>query len=185
METSSPPVVKSTFVTAVAWVFIALAGFATLISALQNIMIYIFFPVEQMHGAMAQAREQQQMPAYYWFIFEHVREIFAGFLLLTSLVLVASIGLLRRYNWARILFVWLLALGVIWNVAGIAWPWIFFHTMPQPPQTAPIHAQFQALATGIGIFSAIISLGTAVLFVWIVKRLMSSAIKTEFMNRAA
>ena len=186
METPPPlPVARSAFVTAVAWVFIALAGFATLISLLQNIMIYTFFPLDQMHTAMAQAREQQQMPAYALFIFEHVREVFTGFLVLTSVVLIASVGLLKRYNWARILFVWLVAFGVIWNVAGLAWPWYFFHTMPQPPQTDQMHAQFQAMQIVMGIFSAIIGLGTAILFAWIIKRLTSSAIKVEFMKRAA
>jgi len=148
-------------------------------------MVYTFFPLGQMHTAMAQAREQQQMPAYALFVFEHIREVFTGFLVLTFVVLIASVGLLKRYNWARILFVWLLAFGVIWNIAGLAWPWYFFHTMPQPPQTGPMHAQLQAMQIGMGIFSAIIGLGTAILFAWIIKRLTSSAIKSEFMKRAA
>jgi hypothetical protein len=187
METSPPlPVARSAFVTTVAWVFIALAGFATLISILQNVMIYTFFPLDQMHAAMAQAREQQQMPAFTLFMFEHIRELFTGFLVVTSGTLIISIGLLRRHNWARILFVTLLVLGIIWNIGGLFWQWFFFRSIPQPPQTpAQVRAQFETMFIVMGIFSVIMALGMSVLFGWIIKRLTSTAIKNEFVTPTA
>src|SRR5262249_20832615 len=110
---------RSAFVTAVAWVFIALSGFATLISILQNVMIYTLFPLDQMHAAMAQARQQHDIPALSLFMFEHIRELFAVVLVVTLATLIISIGLLRRHNWARILFICLLVLGIMWNVVGL------------------------------------------------------------------
>jgi hypothetical protein len=184
METPPPlPVARSSFVTAVAWVFIALAGLATFISVLQNVMIYTFFPLDQMHAGLAQARERQEMPAFALFMFEHIREIFTGFLVVTSSVLAVSISLLKRCNWARILFVWLLGLGIVWNLAGPVWQWFFFRSMPQPPQGTAMQPQFQTMGTIIVIFGAIMALGMSILFGWIIKRLTSPTIKSEFLAR--
>jgi hypothetical protein len=181
-----PPLPRSAFVTAVAWVFIALSGFATLISILQNVMIYTLFPVDQMHAALAQARDQQQqqMPAGAFFVFEHIRALITGVLVVTAGTLVVSVGLLRRYNWARILFVVLLALGIAWNICGLFWQWFFFRSMPQPPQTAPdMQAQFKTMTTVMMFFSVAMALGMSVLFGWIIKRLTASAIRDEFLLR--
>lgn len=181
-----PPLPRSTFVTAVAWVFIALAGFATLISLLQNIMVWTVFPVDQMHAAVAQARQQQQnMPAASLFIFEHIRELVAAVLVLTLGTLIISIGLLRRHNWARVLFICLLALGIAWNIFGVIWQWFFFHSMPQPPQGTSMQPQFQTMMIVMWIFGVIMAIGMSVLFGWIIKRLSSPAIKSEFVTSTA
>ena len=41
---------RSTFVTVLAWIFIALTGFTTLITGLQKVMIRLMFSSEQMHA---------------------------------------------------------------------------------------------------------------------------------------
>jgi hypothetical protein len=51
---------RSTFVNVVAWVFIALAGFATLIVILQNIMISMMAP----QGAMRGIENAKEIPAF-------------------------------------------------------------------------------------------------------------------------
>jgi len=181
-----PPVPRSAFVTAVAWVFIALAGFATLISLLQNIMVWTFFPVDQMHAAVAQARQQQQnMPAASLFMIDHIRELVGGIFVLLLATLIISIALLRRHNWGRILFIWLLALGIVWNILGVVWQWFFFRSMPQPPQGTPMQPQFQTMAIAMGIFSLIMAVGISVLFGWIIKRLSSAEIRSEFVAPTA
>jgi hypothetical protein len=184
METP-PPLPRSAFVTAVAWVFVALSGFATLISILQNVMIYTFFPVDQMHASLAQAQAQQNMPPAALFMFEHIRALFTAVLVVTLGTLIISIGLLRRHNWARILFVSLLALGIVWNIGGLFWQWLFFRSMPQPPQAPPeMQAQFQTITSVMMIFSVIMAVGMSVLFGWIIKRLTSPTIRSEFVADA-
>jgi hypothetical protein len=182
-----PPLPRSAFVTAVAWVFIALAGFASLVAVLQNVMVWTFFPIDQMHAAVAQARQQQQsMPAASLFLMEHIRELVASVLVLTLGTLIISVGLLRRHNWARVLFVCLLYLGIAWNIVGLFWQWFFFRSMPQPPQApAQMRAQFETMFIVMGIFSVIMALGMSVLFGWIIKRLTSTAIKSEFVPPTA
>ncbi|MCK4816308.1 hypothetical protein KA005_11115, partial [bacterium] len=55
---------KSTFVTVLAWIFIVLAGFATSISILQNIMIILIFPVEEINQRLSSPDVQENMPAF-------------------------------------------------------------------------------------------------------------------------
>jgi hypothetical protein len=178
-----PPLPRSAFVTGLAWVFIVLSGFATLISILQNVMIYTLFPVDQMHSALVQAQGQQNMPASSIFILEHIRLLFTAFFVFTLGTLIISIGLLHRHNWARILFVTLLSVGVAWNIGGLFLQWFFIRSMPLPPQApGEFQAQFQTMMSVMMIFSVIMAVGMSALFGWIIKRLISPAIKTEFVG---
>src|SRR5262249_4970807 len=155
-----------------------------LISILQNVMIYTLFPLDQMHAAMAQARQQHDIPALSLFMFEHIRELFAVVLVVTLATLIISIGLLRRHNWARILFICLLVLGILWNVAGLLLQVIFLRSMPLPPQ-ASAQAQVETMFIVMEIFSVIIAIGMSVLFLWIIKRLISPTIRDEFVLPSA
>jgi len=185
METPSP-FPRSAFVTAIAWVFIALSGFATLISILQNVMIYTFFPADKMHASLAQAQAQQDMPAAILFMFEHMRAIFTAVSVFTFGTLIISIGLLRRHNWARILVIGLLGLGIAWNIAGLLLQWFSVRFMPHPPQAPPeMQAQFQTMMSVMMIFSVIMALGMSVLFGWIIRRLTSTVVKSEFISPTA
>ncbi|RPI77758.1 MAG: hypothetical protein EHM45_07950, partial [Desulfobacteraceae bacterium] len=67
---------KSTFVTALAWIFICLAGFTAFISILQNIMIWTLFPVEEMNKAFKGSSEP--MPFFVEFMFSNIRFIVLG-----------------------------------------------------------------------------------------------------------
>ncbi len=55
------PQTRSDFVTTLAWIFIALAGFAVFISLLQNIMLNFFFPLDKMTSAL-QGPDGQRIP---------------------------------------------------------------------------------------------------------------------------
>src|SRR6478672_6650334 len=105
MELTRPAVPQSSFVTVLAWIFIVLAGFATLISILQNVMISLMFPIEEMQAAMVQAKHKQDMPVFAEFMFSHFQLFFLSFLVVSSVTLVSAIALLKRKNWARVLFI--------------------------------------------------------------------------------
>lgn len=183
METS-PPSPPSAFVTAVAWVFIVLSALATLVSIVQNIMIYTFFPADQVQASFAQAHQQQQMPPGAMFVFEHIRVLITSILVITSSTLVASIGLLRRHNWARILFVVLLVLGIAWNIGGVFWNWIVFLSMPVSQAPSAAQTQFKIISKVIMFFSVGTAIGMSLLFGWMIKRLISPAIRREFLHRS-
>jgi hypothetical protein len=175
-------VARSSFVTALAWVFIVLSGFATLIAVAQNVMINTMFPVDQMEAAMHSAKTQQDIPPIAKFMTSHFRLFFGAFLALSVVTLVSSISLLKRKNWARLIFISLMGLGIVWNIGGLFLQQAMFSTMPPPPTTAPpeFQNQFNSMAQTMMIFSAIMAIGFSVLFAWIIKRLASQKVREEF-----
>ena len=62
---------RSGFVTVLAWIFIALAGFSTLISIFQNIMLVLMFPAEEFTAATRQLGNRQSAPPVFDFIAIH------------------------------------------------------------------------------------------------------------------
>ena len=168
--------------TALAWVFIVLAGFATLISVLQNIMITVMFPAAEMQAATEQAKNDQRVPWFAQFMFQNVRLLFFAFFVLASATLVSAVGLLKRKNWARLLFVALMTLGILWNVAASILTIVFFSSMPPVPATAPneFGDQFELMSRIMIGFNIVLAAGFTVLFGWIIKRLVSAGIRQEF-----
>jgi hypothetical protein len=174
------PPVRSNFVTVLAWIFIAFAGFATFIALLQNVMINLMLPLDDIH--MRASMDAAKMPAFFAFAIDHLRWFFLIFLLVSATTLVAAIGLLRRWNWARLVFVAILGLGIVWNIGGIALQQVMMSSMPMPPPNAPkdIAHGFDVMAKIIVIFSALMGIGFSVLYGWLIQKLFSPAIRSEF-----
>jgi len=171
---------RSNFVTVVAWIFIALTGFATAISILQNVMLNTVFPIDQM--TMAAAGDRENVPAALLFMFEHIRWLFLSFLIASSAALTASIGLLRRKNWGRVAFIAIMTIGILWNVSSLVIQQFIFSSMPSAASEASgdFNQNFEMFTKIITVFSAIWAIGFSILFGWIIKRLLSQGIKIEF-----
>ena len=175
---------RSAFVTGLAWTFIGLAGFATLISVLQNIMIFLIFPVEEMRMAVKEVREAQGMPAGFSFMFEYMWLLFVLFLFISATTLVSAIGLLKRRNWARLVFIGIMAVGILWNLGSLAMPFLMTSWMPAPEHAPPEFLEVFDLVWKIMMaVSILMGLAFAALFGWIIKRLVSAEIKSEFLAR--
>ncbi len=169
----SPP--RSTFITALAWTFIVMAGFASLIAVAQNIMIQLMFPTDL---ALPPSTDASGVPAILDFLLGHIRYLFLAFLILSIGTLVAAIGLLKRRNWARLAFVGILGLGILWNLAGIALQQLVFAS-PDHPQAggAP---ELERMVMFMRVFSALFAVGLSLLLAWLVKRLLSAPVRAEF-----
>src|SRR5438067_5343036 len=115
-DTQVPP--RSSFVTVVAWIFIVLSGFVTLVGALQNLMIRSM-PFDQVDSVLRDSTAASQFPPAARFMFSHFRLLFLAAFLLSLVMFVASWGLLRRRNWARLIFSGMLVLGILYVVAGL------------------------------------------------------------------
>jgi len=170
---------RSAFVTAVAWVFIALAGFSTPIAILQNIMVALMFPAD----AMREVENAKDIPAFARFMFAHPQIFFGAFLAVSAGTLVSAIGLLRRKNWARLLFIGIMALGIVWNLASVALPFFMFASIPPVPEHAPpdFRDSFDIMWKVMTAFTVLIAVAFVCLFGWIIKRLVSGEIKREFL----
>jgi hypothetical protein len=170
---------RSSFVTVVAWIFIVLSGFATMIAIAQNILIQTMLSGPEFNQALASAKQSPEAPAAAHFMLANARWFFVLFLVVSVAMLVAAIGLLKRWNWARLMFIGLMALAVLWQLGGLVGVGLFMSSMPALPE-ADAQDQFQAMFIGIMIFTVVIALVFAVLFGWIVKRLVAPAVVAEF-----
>ena len=179
---ANTPTVRSTFVTVVAWIFIVLSGFTTLIAILQNIMIAFMFPLAEMQAAANQAKNQPGVPWFASWMFNHFQVFALFFLVVSASALTASIGLLKRQNWARLLFVTLMALGIAWNVAGLVLMLFFFSSFSDAmPANQPGVEQFDVMFKVMFAFNSLIVVAFCCLFGWIIKRLVSEEIRREFL----
>ena len=170
---------KSTFVNALAWIFIALAGFATIISIFQNIMISVMFPMDEMNKAFESTQAQEQVPFFARFMFSNIRLFFLSFLAIAGTTLVSAIGLLKRKNWGRILFMAIMFLGVCWNIFSLVLQNLMFTSFPDFPQSE-MNAQFNTMMTVMKVFTFVFAVGFSYLFGWIIFKLSSFKIKKEF-----
>lgn len=180
-QTDSAVRAKSTFVTVLAWIFIVLSGFATLIGVLQNIMIQTMFNDPKMSEELAKA--PQGVPAPVSFMASNFKLVFAALLACFVVTLISSVGLLKRRNWARLFFIGILALGIVWNLGGLLLQFTMFSSFPPPPHTAQHEAAaFQSMFITMMVFSVVMAVAFSVLYGWIIKRLLSQPIAAEFIK---
>lgn len=173
----APP--RSTFVSVVAWVFIVLAGFTTVMSVLQNVMFAMVgfgdFPPPTGDDA-------QQIPPLFRFMLRNMQLVMLSFLLVSVASLVSAIGLLRRKNWARLAFIAILALGIVWNIGGLYVQYAMFGVADghAPGVSDEFRADFRRMATIMLVMMTVLSLAFAALFAWIIRKLLSRPVREEF-----
>jgi hypothetical protein len=172
---------RSSFVTVLAWVFIILSGFGMLISLFQNIMVWTVFNQPEVANAMSSP--PPGAPPFMAFIAGYLRWIFLAPLLVTTATLVSSIGLLKRVNPARLVFIGLMILGIAWNMGGLVIQFAVFGSMReqfaafQQSADAP---NMQPFLIAMEVVSVLFAIGFSVLWGWIARRLMSREVRTEF-----
>jgi len=182
----SRPQTRSTFVTVVAWIYIALDGFGAFISLIQNIVVNTVVPFDRMGEALEKAKAQgaTQMPSFFFWIFDHIRPLLLLFLVFALIKLACAIGLLCRRNWARFLFIGLLAFGIAASLAGIALQQYVLSSMlmmPRPRNApADFEATMQSMTIVFRVFAGVFAIGFSVLYAWMIKKLLSPAIAAEF-----
>jgi hypothetical protein len=145
-------------------------------------MIAVLFPVDEMREAMRSAARGQPVPGFFSFMLENLRLFFALFLVLSALTLASAIGLLRRQNWARIVFICIMALGIVWSAGALSLQFSMVSGFPLVPEDdqSEFAFHFRTMARVIMGFSAVVAGGSAVLFGWIIRRLLSGDIRREF-----
>ena len=170
--------IRSTFVTVVAWIFIVLSGFTTVISLLQNIMLRAMFDDARMGKTFHEPPSGS--PPFAAFMVSHFQLFLLMFLVASTVTLASSIGLLRRMNWARWVFVGLMALGIVWNVGGLVLQFGMFSSMQDRFVTAPGMPNMRPFFIAVAVVSVVFALAFSGLFGWIAARLLSSAVAAEF-----
>jgi hypothetical protein len=126
------------------------------------------------------SKDVPEMPAFFRFMMGHVRLFFASFLMVSAAMLGAAVGLLKRKNRTRLLFIAILSLGITWNIVGMVLQFFFMQDFPKqvgaPPEFATV---FSTMRTVIMLFSALFALGFSALFGWLIKRFTSTEIRRD------
>ncbi len=183
MGLSSEPeksVQKSTFVNVLAWIFIIFGGFTTFISILQNIMIHKMFPKEEMAQAAQQASQNENIPAFAEFMVNHFDLFFLLILVLSATSFISAIALLKRKNWARIFFIFLMSIGILWNIFGLILNFTMFNAMPEMAGSSASPPEFQEMMQIMKYATVVMVVGISALFGFVIKKLCSTTIKEEF-----
>lgn len=159
---------KSTFVSVVAWLFIALSAIGFCVSIFQLVAFKVML-AEQLANIQAQG-QQLAIQAFSQSFQQFVMVLIVVFIVF----LVASIGLLKRKNWGRWIFIALLAMAILWQLAGL----IFQYFIAEPIDPALIEQGVVSPtpdALIIGVAVTVITLSA-----WLIKRLLSVTIASEF-----
>ncbi len=165
---------QSTFVTVLAWVLIVFNAMGVFGAIMQNVMINFFMP------SMLPAVPGQPGTAFPLTVFRVFALVFLGF---AGFITYAGYGLLRRRNWARRTFIVVFGLGiagcVLWFVGiGIALALGGLAGSGRTPMPAEMRGTFVAMMVMFGIFAV----AWCVLLGWLIKRLRSPSVKSEFIR---
>jgi hypothetical protein len=170
---------KSLFVTVTAWVFIVLAAMATLSALLQNAAMASFLPGLTVVGNV------QPLPLLTGLLMGYLPWVVGAGFAVSLATLACAVGLLVRLEWARRVFIALLVLAIVANMAGL---WLqqeilqslvssTLQRSPLPPLVADV---FGGFVTAARVMAVLVTLGACGLLVWIIRRLMSPAVRQEF-----
>jgi hypothetical protein len=170
---------RSLFVTVTAWAFIVLGAMTSVSALLQNAAVASFLPGLSVVGNV------QPLPLLTGLLLGYLPWVVGAGLVMSLATLACAVGLLIRLEWARRFFIVLLVLAIVANVAGI---WLqqemlqslvssTLQRSPLPPAAADV---FGGFVTATRVTAVLLSLGACALLVWIIRRLMSPAVRQEF-----
>jgi hypothetical protein len=161
---------RSIFVTVTAWMFIVLAVMASVSVVLPNTAIGSLLPTSLGLPSLVSA----YLP---WAL--------AAAVLLSLLTLASAIGLLLRLDWARRVFIGLIAVVLVANLLGL---WVQQELLQSvaastldgvaiPPRAAGV---FGGFVTAARVMAVVVTLGACSLLAWIIRHLMSPSVRQEF-----
>lgn len=170
---------RSLFVTVTAWAFIVLAALASVSALLQRAEVASILPGLKLVGNV------QPLPLLTGLLMGYLPWLVGAGLLMSLATLGCAVGLLLRLEWARRVFIALLLLAIAANVAGI---WLQQEMLQSlvsstlagsvlPPVVADL---FGGFVTATRVAAVLLTLGACALLVWIIRRLMSKAVRQEF-----
>jgi len=169
---------RSSFVNLFAWISIVFSGFGILIGIMQNVMMQSMMKDANFEQALNQ---NENLPPLMKLMFENFELLVMGSLLITIVLFIASIGLLKRKNWARIFFIVFLMVGILWTVVGGVMQFSVMDSMMTAstlPQDVP--PEFQNMQNTMKVVMGVMMVAIVGLHAYLIKRLHSDEIKQEF-----
>lgn len=170
---------RSIFVTATAWVAIVLSALASVSAVVQNALVASVVPF------VSGGANLPSLPLLTNLLLGYLPWVVGTGLVMSLLMLASAIGLLLRLDWARRAFIGVLMIAIVANLLGL---WLQHEVVqsvvsstlsgaPLPPEAAGV---FGGFVTAARVMAALVTLGTCVVFGWVIRRLMSASVRQEF-----
>jgi hypothetical protein len=167
---------RSRFVTFVAWLFILFAAFACEWAVIQN---------ATQSAWAALVGDPRELPWLTGLLLRYAHGVFSCAIGLSLATLVCAFGLLRRVEWARRVFIGLLMLAIVVDLAGLWLQQEVMHlvvdsTLRQAALSATAADLFGGVVTLARLLGAAVTLVASAGLVLTIRRLMSPAVRQEF-----
>lgn len=167
---------RSRFVNFIAWMFILLAAFACEWAVIQN---------ASQSSWTALTGDQSSLPWLTGLLMRHATWVFTTAVALSLATMVCAIGLLRRIEWARRVFIGLLMVAIGVDLAGLWLQQEFMHlvvdsALRQTTLTPSAADVFGGVVTAARVLAGFLTLVASVVLGGIIRRLMSPAVRQEF-----
>ena len=169
---------QSFFINIFAWISIVFSGFSIVIGIKQNMIIMRVMKdigLEEMSQNIP-----DDMPPMMAIMFGNIELIAMGTLVLAIITFISAIALLKRKNWARLFFIVLLVVGILWNVIGGYMQFDMMGSMMFAGEEIP--AEMQSMQSTMKIVIGVMIVAILALHIYLIKRLSSDEIKGEFLG---
>jgi len=178
LNDGQPRVVRdpARFVTAVAWSFIVLAAALGSLMVLQAVFVWAVLPWDAMEELVRQGEEAREATGRVRSMLAHLPWMIAVLIGLSAIWLAAAVGLLKRRQWARMLFVVLLAVAILYCVGCALLETRLGARLLGEGGRGTIQGS-SAVSRGI---VTVVAAGVSVVFAWIIRRLLSDDVRREF-----
>ena len=166
---------RSRFVNFIAWMFILLGAFACEWAVIQNAT----------QSWTTLAADPATLPGLTGFLVRHAPWVFSAAIALSLATMVCAAGLLRRIEWARRVFIGLLMVAIVADLAGLWLQQEFLHLLVDPALhhtalTQPAAELFGGVVTVARVLAGLLTLVASLALAGIIRRLMSPAVRQEF-----
>jgi hypothetical protein len=168
---------RSRFVTFVAWLFLLLGAFACAWAVIQN--------ATQSSWVAELGVDRAALPWLSAKLVHYLPWVLSSAAALSLAMLVCSIGLLQRVEWARRLFIGLLMVAMVVDLGSLWLQQEFVQlfvqsALRQAPLPQQAAALFDGMVTTARVLAGFLTLAAGLVLAGIIRRLMSPAIRQEF-----
>jgi len=166
---------KSNFIDVMGWGSLVMSGLSLLTSIPQMMVTNALTGDAGLDLSMISGMEN--MPPVVGTIFENMLAVTMISIIFNLLVFISSIALLKRKEWARLFFIVMMVIGLLWMIYGI---WTMVPMIESISQMDIGIEDTQSIVDGVMIMVGLISILMLGLYWYVIKKMMSDDIKAEF-----
>jgi len=188
-----PPLPRAGWINVVAWITLVLCGIGVLMIGLEVLAYQAFSHTPAFETMRQHLMAKPESAALMATVSRWLPGILVLSLLWSTVAIVASIGLLKRREWGRRLFVGLLVFGVLWQGVAIPMQWwltdalraIVLAFADLSKESEQLRLQLDASLSSSHASGLFFGLVFAGLYGWLAWMLRTPRVRAEFVARGA